>query len=223
MRSEGLNQRFCSLSAFDLDHTLFSDNGSYRFGLYLCKRKLLPYKSLAFILSCNIRHAVGLLSIVNLHESAFIRLFKGRSQVMVKEWTEDFLQENFDNLLYSPAIKKLKSAQKAGHLTAILSSSPDFLVEPIAKKLNVPIWKSTQYTIDKDQRFSQIKNLMLGHDKAQVLNQLMQYYQISKQETFAYSDSHLDLPFLLAAGFPCGVNPNRKLKSLCKRHHWPMI
>lgn len=213
----------CSISAFDLDHTLFSDNSSYRFGHYLCERKLLSRSSLLFIIGCSVRHSIGILPIVKLHESAFKRLFLGRSAPLVKQWAEEFIQENFEKLLYLPAIEKLKASKDAGHLTVILSSAPSFIVEPIAKKLNVPYWNATKYAVGEDQNFCHIDKLMLGQDKAIILDELACQYGVQKSETYAYSDSHLDLPFLMAAGNACGVNPNRKLRNICRKNSWDII
>jgi HAD superfamily hydrolase (TIGR01490 family) len=224
MHSKALKENTIhSISAFDLDYTLFSENSSYRFGKYLCSKKLLPFKSLAFIVGCNIRHRLGLLSIMRLHEDAFKRLFYGRSSSQVKQWATEFVEQYFETLLYLPAIQKLKKAQAEGHLTVILSSTPDFLVEPIAKKLHVPVWNATEYAVDKDQKFCHIARLMLGSDKAEILARLKQQHSIPRQRIYAYSDSHLDLPFLMAAGTAIGVNPNRTLRSICRQNKWPVI
>lgn len=212
-----------SISAFDLDHTLFSVNSSYCFGRYLYTKKKISIGSFAFIIGCNVCYHAGWLSIIKLHESAFRHLFHSRSLLLVRQWAADFVEENFDALLYFPAIEKLMSAQRAGHLTAIFSSSPDFLVEPIAKRLNVSFWDSTHYAVDKDHLFCDIAKLMLGEDKARLLEALAIKHGVPKQEIYAYSDSHLDLPFLKAAGTAYGVNPSRKLRSLCRRNSWSII
>lgn len=217
------NQMIHSISAFDLDHTLFTKNSSYSFGCYLCKRKILPLSTLVFIVSCSVRHSIGLLPITKLHEEAFKRLFLGRSLPLVQEWAHEFIFENFDKLIYPPAIAALKSAQDAGHLTAILSSSPDFIVKPIAKRLNISYWQGSQYAVDHQKKFCSIAKLMLGPDKAHCLIELAGQYKVERRETYAYSDSHLDLPFLLAAGKAFGVNPNRKLRSICHKNKWPII
>lgn len=223
MASQALNKKILYISAFDLDYTLFSENSSYCFGRYLCSKKFMSLFALGFIIGCNIRHATGLLPIEKLHETAFNRLFKGRLADVVKNWASDFLNEHFEKLLYSPALEKLKLAQAAGHLTLILSSTPDFLVEPIAKKLNVSDWKATQYAVDKDQKFCHIHQLILGRNKASILEELSSQYEVPKQNIYAYSDSDLDLPFLMAAGTAIGVNPNKKLRSICREKNWPII
>ena len=211
------------ISAFDLDNTLLSTNCSYRFGRFLCKKNILSFSSLAFIVGCHIRHTAGFLPIDKLHQSAFKRLFLGRSSSLVSQWADHFLDENFARLLYLPAIKKLKLAQEAGHLTIILSSAPDFLVKPIAKRLNVDLWKATCYMVDNDQKFCQINKLLLGDGKALIMDELRAKYNVAKQQTYAYSDSYLDLPFLKAAGIACGVNPDKKLSRICHENNWQII
>jgi HAD superfamily hydrolase (TIGR01490 family) len=222
-KAPGLPSQVCSISAFDLDHTLLSDNSSYRFGCYLYRKNKISLRALAFIIGCNIGHQCGFLSLPQLHEIAFNRLFLGWDAPAVKRWALDFLDESLDPMLYIPAVTQLKQAQAAGHLTVLLSSSPDFLVEPIAKRLDLSLWEATRYAVDKDQRFCQIDQLMLGEDKANVLKDLKERYQVSSQETYAYSDSHHDLPFLTSAGVPCAVNPNRQLRAVCRRNGWKVI
>jgi HAD superfamily hydrolase (TIGR01490 family) len=211
------------LSAFDLDKTLLKQNSSFQFGLYLYKHSYISLNALLFILGCHVRHSIGLLTVKKLHETAFQYLFKGRSIDEVQQWAENFIEDNLDQLIYPPAIKALKDAQQSDHLTVIISSSPRFLVEPIANKLGADLWKSTEYAIDNDRRFCHIARIILGEDKAQYMLVLSEQHQILRQNTKAYSDSHLDLPFLLSAGSAIGVNPCRKLRATCKKYGWPII
>lgn len=211
------------LSAFDLDRTLLKKNSSFQFGLYLYRHRHISLRALLFVLSCNIRHSLGWLPIEALHGAAFQRLFKGLSADAVQQWAEDFVADNLDPLIYPPAVDALKQAQQAGHLTVIISSSPRFLVAPIAKRLRADMWEATDYAVDKDRRFCHISKIILGKDKALHMMQLAAHYRIPKQRTIAYSDSHLDLPFMLSAGTAVGVNPNRQLRKACRRNHWPII
>ena len=212
-----------SIHAFDLDHTLFKGNSSYCFGRYLYQQKYFPYSDWLFILFASLRFKVGLLPIERLHHDAFARLFSGRSQLEIDQMAERFLKICFEGMVYLPALKRLEQVQQEGHLTVLLSSSPDFLVSKIAKRFNIPVCHGTQYAVDKDRRFCHISHLILGTEKAQILENLGRQYGIAKRDTFAYSDSHLDLPFLLSAGSAIGVNPNRKLRTLCRQNQWPII
>lgn len=210
------------ISIFDLDQTLFTDNSSFRFGIYLYRKGILSLSALFFIFGCNFRYKLGWLTIAGLHQSAFNRLFLGRNAELISGQAETFLDEFFDRLIYLPAFKKLQEAKQAGHVTIILSSSPSFLVEPIAKRFKVDRWDATHYSVDKNSCFSDISQLMLGEDKAQYIEQLLQL-GASRKNITAYSDSHVDLPFLQAAGNAIGVNPNSKLKAICKEKCWTII
>lgn len=212
-----------AISAFDLDHTLLSANSSYLFCRYLCRKKILPFNCLLFTFGCSVLFRLGFLSIPELHQKAFNYLFKNKNVADVSQWALDFVNQYLDSLIYFPAIEKLKTAQEAGHLTVLLSSSPSFLVEPIAKKLNISLWESTEYAVDADRKFSSILKLLLGNNKASILNELKKEYQIPNHKTYAFSDSHSDLPFLIASGVAYGVNPDRKLRSICRQKNWPII
>lgn len=212
-----------SLSAFDLDHTLLKVNSSFSFGKYLYQQKHIPLSAFLFIIRSSIYYNLGLLSITTLHQRAFKRLFYGKSVPTVELWVSSFLDKHLEGLFYSPAIKALQNAQKDGHITAIISSSPQFIVEPIAKRLGLTLCLATEYAIDKDNRFCEIASLMLGEDKAHFLSSFINEQNINKNKVIAYSDSILDLPFLLAAGSAVAVNPDRKLRLFCLKNKWPII
>lgn len=212
-----------ALSAFDLDHTLLKENSSYSFGKYLYRHKYISLSAFFFIIRSNICYNLGLLSIAEVHQRAFERLFYGKSLPLVESWVSSFLDQHLESLIYAPAIKALHRAQQAGHITAIISSSPSFLVEPIAKRLGLTFSQATQYAVDKDNRFCRIANLMLGEDKARFLTEFMAQHNICKKQVFAYSDSFQDLPFLQAAGAAIAVNPDRKLRFFCLKNNWSII
>lgn len=212
-----------SISAFDLDHTLLSGNSSFLFGKYLCKQKYLSRKNLYYIFFCYFLYYIGILSIKNLHKNAFRYLFNEKSASEVKGWVDEFLAKYLKGNLYSPALNRLEQAQIEGHYTVILSSSPDFLVGPIAQRLGVSHWQATQYGVDKDGQFCHIAKLMLGEDKAQFLKNLSEKRGCHRHDLTVYSDSYLDMPALLTAGMAVGVNPDRKLRAICRERQWPII
>lgn len=212
-----------TFSAFDLDHTLLKENSSFSFGKYLYQQKHISLGAFLFIIRSSMCYNLGFLSITEVHQRAFERLFCGKFLSQVESWVSSFLDKHLEDLIYAPAFKALNDAQQAGHITAIISSSPSFLVEPIAKRFGLTFCKATQYAIDKDNRFCQIASLMLGEDKARFLIEFMNQHGICKKHVIAFSDSFLDLPFLLAAGVAVAVNPDRKLRLFCLKNNWPII
>lgn len=211
------------INAFDLDHTLLKVNSSFRFGLYLCQQKHISFKSLLFIHLSHLRYSLGLLSLPNLHKQAFEFLFRGRPLPLIEKWVAEFLDAHFEQLIHAPVFDIMKKAQDAGEVVVILSSSPSFLVEPISKRLGVSFWQATQYAVDKDQCFCDIARLILGDDKAKFIADFLKQNKLSRQHVIAYSDSYVDLPFLLSAGTSVGVCPDRKLRAFCINNNWPVI
>lgn len=208
------------VSLFDLDHTLIQANCSYHFGSYFYKRSGFSLLSMFYAVGCYVLHKTGALSLQGLHERLFRRLFKGSSAEPIKKMALQFVSESLSLLLYAPAFQRLKEAQQHGQRTIILSSSPDFLVERFAEALKVDAWAATPYRIDQ-HRFSAIGTVFDGEAKRDYVTRLLPTFE--REAIAAYSDSHLDLPFLEAAGRAVAVNPDRCLLAICKRRGWEIM
>lgn len=218
------NLEITQLSCFDLDHTLLKVNSSYQFGVYLYQQGMFSYTLLLYLLCLCGLHKWGLLSVETLQNKIFARLFAGVKRDSMQAHAVAFLDQQLERHLYIPALKRLREAQgAAGHYTAILSSSPDFLVQLIADRLSVDAWDATAYAVDADQCFVRIERFVLGEDKARSMRALSHKWGIAQEATTAYSDSILDLSFLQAAGRAVAVNPDRALRTLCRQTQWPIL
>lgn len=211
------------LTIFDLDHTLLSVNSSYQFGSYLYRRGYSSAFSTLYSVACYALHKLGIFSVKQVHKKIFNRLFKGKSIDDLQPVIDEFLNLHLDTMLYLPAIEKLQMAQQQGNVVGILSSSPDFLVKPIALRLGVKHWESTCYEVNGKNRFSGIGYIMQGEDKAQSLVVLASHLSIGLEATTVYTDSYLDEPLFKIAGKVVGVNPCKRLRALCKQRQWEII
>lgn len=158
-----------------------------------------------------------------LHEKVFERFLKGAPFSLVQEEVAQFLKKDFYRFLYFPTFERLRRAQHQGHHTVILSNAPSFIVGPIAEYLEVNEWYSSHYSLDDEGNFNTVDSILLGEGKAEYIANLAKTNQIASQEITAYSDSHLDLPFLEAAGNPVAVNPNPQLLKVSKQKSWEII
>jgi HAD superfamily phosphoserine phosphatase-like hydrolase len=212
-----------AISFFDLDHTLLKVNSSFRFGVYLYRRKMFSFLTMLYLTGCYGLHTLGYISIQKLQEKIFKKIFLGRPFLAVESLARSFLEQNFSRMLYLPAIGQLQLAKKEGHYTVILSSSPHFLVSLFAERFGVDEWDATHYAVDSAQHFSAISQFMLGEGKARYVTELAKRLNIPKEKISAYTDSHHDLPFLQSAGVAMGVNPNKRLRALCKQNNWQIL
>jgi HAD superfamily hydrolase (TIGR01490 family) len=211
------------ISAFDLDGTLLRVNSSYAFAKFLRKHSQISRITFAQILYHSIKHHFNFLSMEDLHLLAFNLLFLGKSEAYINIWVKRFLADHLDEMLDPTITALLKDAQESGQLTGIFSSSPNFLVEPIAEHFLVDRILATQYKVDKDGKFCKIDSIVLGKNKADYLRVICREIGCARSGVTAYSDSHHDIEFLMASGNPVGVKPNTKLRSHCKKNGWMIL
>ena len=214
---------YFNLSVFDLDHTLITKNSSFLFCRNLVKKGIFPSSYLYTSIYYYLRHRFFHLSLTDLHYAIFERLLKGNPIELLQDHVDAFIQEYLAEEYYFPALSRLRLAQHLGHYTAILSNSPSFLVEKVAKVLQVDAWKATEYSVDKDRKLCHISALMRGEEKARSALEIAEKLRIPKEAMTAYSDSSSDVPFLTAAGKAVAVNPDRQLLKLAKQSGWEVI
>lgn len=212
-----------ALYLFDLDGTLLKENVSFSFGKYLLKEGRLPFLKMFYLLFLYLCHKQGLLSLSDLQKKIFKSYFQGQSFDNLSADVNRFLSQSLHKLMYFPAIEIMEKALESSHKVVILSSSPSFLVNPIAKLLKVDQSYASCYAIDKDRKLCHIETIIHGETKASLLNELAMRFTVPKSQIFAFSDSHLDLPFLEAAGVAIGVNPDSKLLKVCLKNQWKII
>lgn len=212
------------ISAFDLDHTLLVANSSFHFGAYLSRKRYIPQRNLFILCLLYSLMAIGVLSIRHIHTFAFRLIFKGIKESQLKLWVREFLDDTFSyQSLYRPAHTCFEKAKQAGHHVVILSSSPSFLVEEIAKRLDAHRYYATTYSVDDQGKFINIEHIVLGADKATHLITEIISKNRSNSTVTAYTDSYEDLPLMNIADIAVGVNPDRRLRALCKQNGWSII
>lgn len=203
------------IGAFDLDGTLLRKNSSFAFCCYLYENRILSPIDITYCITRYLQHHLFNLSLWNLQKSVFDRLFFGKKVQDLSPYLESFIQEKLPSLWYPPGLQCLRNFQERGDEVMILSNSPRLIVQPIAKHLGVEKVLATEYQIDKEGKLCDIATLVDGNTKADELCFL--------EKATAFSDSHLDLPFLKKAHEAIAVNPTRKLKKIAKAQGWEIL
>lgn len=162
---------------------------------------------------------MGFYSIPYLHEKASTVFFEGLSIDLLKQHVVSFLDQQLDHMLNSNLVLILNQAILNDHYVAILSSSPQFLVQPIAQRLGVSHSLGTEYVVNHDGTLGSLVRSIQGEDKAQFVKNL----HFQPGEMAAYTDSHFDLPLLESVGHPVAVNPSKLLRKTSKKRGWKII
>jgi len=215
--------RYEHISSFDLDQTLISSNICAEFFYYLLRKKIDATLSVASFVFTYWRYKFFTIPLKQLHEEIFERYLLNKPLNLLNQHIPAFLKECLSPSLYMPTYTRLRRAQHLGHLTILLSSSPEFLIQPVAKFLGFDLYKGSQYKIDDEGKFSNITSVFEGKDKAHELERHMNIHNVSKHNVTTYSDSILDIDFLLSSGNAIAVNPDRKLLEYSKREKWQVL
>jgi HAD superfamily hydrolase (TIGR01490 family) len=211
------------LSIFDLDNTLLKTNLSFKFYLYLYKKKFFNKKSIFDQIYFLIRFKYFNMSLRSLHKLIFNKSLKNKSYDSLISHIDIFLDKYLDRLFYLPAVKKLQEAIANGHYITLFSSSPSFLVKPIADILKINDYKATIYDLDKDNKFIKINLIVDGKKKAEYAQILMKELKITKKQVYVYSDSIDDLDLFNIAENKIAVRPCKKLYKISKSSYWEII
>lgn len=196
---------------FDVDHTLLKGNISWEYGKLLFKEGHISPWKMALLVSSYFLHKGGLISMEAVHKASFIIFFKNR------KFDRDHINRFLDSLKFNPLV--LNRLKNDPGEKILLSSSPDFLIGPLADKLSIKRWGATRYLIDKDQMICEISSVMDGAKKADYLKHL----NIALDQATFYTDHWLDMPVLEIVQRRCVVNPHAKLRKKAQRLGWEII
>jgi HAD superfamily hydrolase (TIGR01490 family) len=204
---------------FDLDNTLIKGNCSFKYYSFLNKKKIFSYKDLFNVLKYAVKYLYFNLSPTELHQYVFSGFLKGRQFNEIFSYVDEFLDRFLDESINPNVLEFVEQAESQNDRVIVLSNSPQYLVEPIARKLNIKECFGTTYNLDANNRFVSISNIMDGKAKAKYTSNLSE--GIDKK--IAFTDSIWDRPLLEVADECYVVNPDNKLSTLAKAKGWEFI
>lgn len=211
------------LYLFDLDRTLLRVNASYRFFLYLFWRGEYSVRDLFITAVARLRFYLGRFPIASYHDFLSSHLFFGRDLSQLIAHSEMFMKKNIEKLLYLPALALLERARKEGALIALASSSPDFLVSPVADYFGIAKWVGTRYTKDGSGCVCATETFLGADQKVAYAKLLAKEESISLKNLVVVTDSICDLPLLEIGGRQIVVQPDRRLKKMALERGWPIV
>ena len=208
-----------SLAVFDLDHTLIYGNSSFIFGLYLTKRRFFSLWTPIQLLYYRFLFRCHCITLDVLHQKMHQKFLKGRSIHTLSSYAQKCVEQHLLKRVNKQVLRELQQCQKAGQETLLLSSSPQFLIEPIGKVLGFSFCEGTRYAFDSKGKIAKVSHIMNGLAKWKFVEKLP---FLAKYVT-VYTDSSEDLPLLQNVGTPIVVNPDKKLFSYAKSHNWQIL
>ena len=206
---------------FDLDRTLVKTNITKKFLIrYISRYPKFFLKLVFFNLSLFKNYFLRPKDLEICHQLVLKILQDNYYQIF--DFSKNYSVELFKNELFIPAVEELLRAQHTGKIVVLLSAAPEFIVDPIAKFLNLEHVYCTRYYRDENGKLK-IHTLLTGVKKAGIAKKYLEKYKKTINQATAFSDSIEDLELLCSVGLPVVVNPDNKLKKIAKEENWRIL
>ena len=122
-------------------------------------------------------------------------------------------------LVYAESLDLVERHRRRGEPVYIVSATLQEIVEAIADDLGFDGALGTVCEVVDGRYTGRAVRPLHADNKARAIRDLDHDLRVST----AYSDSHTDLPFLEAVGFPVCVNPDRALRRIAAEREWPVL
>jgi HAD superfamily hydrolase (TIGR01490 family) len=151
----------------------------------------------------------------------FFRRYEGVSVERLDRLIDDVVGEFMLQKASGASLRRVREHRAAGHRTILLTAAAEAFCRPfaplfdliVAARLDVRDGRYTGYMAEPP---------LVGEARAAWLRRYAQAEGADLKASYAYADSHSDLPLLRAVGDPVVVSPDSALFRIAKRRRWPI-
>ena len=210
---------------FDLDNTILRGSSLYFLGRGMYRRGYFSKHDIANFMLANMRFRL------RGEEGVELDKFQGAAQAFIAGHKVDELQDlasEVYNRYVSPSLWQGTIAIANDHLAQgvevwLVTATPTEFACYVAQRLGFTGALGTQAE-KKDGIYTGklIGKVLHGKEKAIAVRELATKNGYDLANSFAYSDSHHDIPLLEAVGNPRAINPDTLLQRRAHKSHWPI-
>jgi HAD superfamily hydrolase (TIGR01490 family) len=151
-------------------------------------------------------------------------VFKGVSRDRLVTLGEEYCDRILMRHLYPQAVEMIEANRNAGFDPVLVTGSPDFIVEPLAQRLNIKAFAANRLVYSRGNATGRLREpVMAGDHKATWCASYAAANGFDLDACWGYADSYYDLPFLAGLGHPVAVNPDRRLDATARSRQWPIV
>ncbi len=214
-----------SAAFFDLDKTILAKSSSFAFARPFYRNGLIGRSDV-------IRSAYAQLLFrttgadhdqIETMRDYMSQLITGWEVEKVQSIITETLDEIVTPMVFQEAIDLFAEHRAAGRDIIIISTSGADMVAPIGDLLGADRSIGTEVGIVDGRYTGEITFYAYGPGKAQAMLDLAEEQGYDLATSYAYSDSHTDLPMLELVGFPYAVNPDTELRKVATDRDWPIL
>jgi len=152
-----------------------------------------------------------------------LEIMTGHSVAEVTAIAEDVYDEVLLLRIYPGTQRLLDEHIAAGHSVWLVTATPREIGEIIARRLGATGALGT-VAEHKDGYYTGrlVGDMLHGRAKAEAVRSIAAAHGIDLAQSYAYGDSTNDVPILSEVGFPCAINPDRRLRRHAAEVGWPV-
>jgi HAD superfamily hydrolase (TIGR01490 family) len=208
---------------FDVDNTLVRGSTSFQFGREAYKREFFPRKDfiafawhqLVFLTKGETTHMLSAI------QDRALGLVVGKKYEDMMELVAHVYKFNIKSKIWPETARLAQQHIAAGREVWLITAAPQEMGEEIARQLGLTGALGTRLEhIDGTLTGRIVGKPLHGKQKPKAIRKLAKERGFSLKKSFAYSDSHNDLPMLTLVGHPVAVNPDKLLKIYAKSAGW---
>ncbi len=211
------------LAFFDLDRTLLSENSGK---LWVRSELRLGHLGRLQALRAAGWIATYHLGFADLDRAirAAIETLEGTAETEIRRRTLAFYEAEVRDLVRPGAHEALKHHREAGDELVLLTTSSNYLSEPVCADLGIDRWLCNRFeTHDGVFTGRPLEPLCYGAGKRVLAEAYAEEREIDLADCAFYTDSFSDLPVLEVVGRPVCVNPDPRLVRMAKRRGWEVV
>lgn len=211
---------------FDVDNTLIKGSAIFFLSRGMYQRGFFSKREVATFMLANLRYRLtgkeNPEEINRFKESAQI-FIKGHSVEEIMKVANDVYDNSVAQRLWTGTIDIAKKHLAEGYEVWLVTAAPHQMAELIAQRLGLTGALGT--IADTENGFytgKMIGEMLHGNHKAEAVKKLAEERGLDLSKSFAYSDSHHDIPLLSIVGKPQVINPDSILQVKALRNGWPV-
>ncbi|HEY9470564.1 MAG TPA: HAD-IB family hydrolase [Propionibacteriaceae bacterium] len=213
------------LAIFDLDGTIMSTNVIEQY-LWARLPELSRAQQLAEV-GQVMRHLPSYLRAEQRDRGTFLRAvyrrYRGADLAALERFVDTSLAPHILSRLSPDAVRRIREHRAAGHTTILITGVVRPLTRPLQPLFDVIV--AADLGVDEEGRCTGFLTgpPVVGESRAAWLKHYATQHGVALDRSFAYADSHSDLPMLETVGNAVAVSPDIALMRAATRNQWSVV
>lgn len=153
----------------------------------------------------------------------YLRTFEQATEEELRQYFRD-MGEQMKGDFNEEVLRRLHWHHEQGHRILVISGAFDVMLQEVLKDLPVDALLGTRVPLQSG-KLQKVNELTHVHERQKIIQieQDLQAYDVSWEESYAYGDSIYDLDVLNLVGNPVAVQPDEDLQAYAKKEGWEIL